>query len=422
MISDNANVMLIVSGDTSIQNAGEIFLRSLCKIKCGVQFSRFSIIDKKSKSLPEDWLGFPVRFLSISRMRRVPYVGRFLNRWLHFPVVLMRQLYVKLIFSRKVLSFIRQENARLLWFVLNSSEIIALAESVSRKAKVPFVVTVWDPPERAAYFLNYDVYSKYFLLKDFGRVLKKASRLALASENMVNEYAIRYGIQAVPFIQGVPSTLKQQPVPRPLKKDELTIGFAGSLYARKTWDALVSALDAVNWVIAGRAVRIVYCGKQFAEQAQSARHICFMGWRNVSEVIKIFKSVDLAYVPYIFDEKETLWGRLCFPNKIPIYLASGCPLFAHAPSGSSPVEFLKKYNCGIACNSIEGGEIVSALEKFSNKGINEKELSQEIERAFSESLGMQRFIEDFYFLLGLSKSTLKKENIEVIEKEFLKFI
>ena len=398
--------VLLLSSSSSGQNAGEVFLWELCQSYPKERLCRFSLATVAFDALPKDWLGFPAAYARHPRERGVQRLGRRFARLTSFPL----HWYIRNVrlpaLTVQAVQFARQQRVEMVWAVLSSPTLIHLAHRVAAALGVPLVVTVWDPPERFAVDLRLDQLTGRILLRDFANTLRTAVRCSAASEGMQNEYKNRYGNDSVVLIHGVHPRLRHPAATQLTGEGRFIIGVAGSLYAAREWQALLSALSSVNWCLDGRDVTVRVLGAGLYLRAQSRMRIEYLGWRSLEETIDLMSQVDVTYLPYWFDERYSLSVRLCFPNKLTTYLAAGRPVLFHGPEDSSPAHFFRRFPAGLCCHSLEESRIIESLRRFATDREFYASAVQAGQRALDEELDLRVFLRRFAALIGVEEGEL----------------
>jgi len=245
---------------------------------------------------------------------------------------------------------------------LASPTSIRVAAATAGALGVPLHTLVWDPPR---YYLG-----EYWklrgtaleeLLRLFGKAVSQAERCGVMSDEMSRDYERAYGTACVVMQHGIARRWWRPPATAPAP-DRLTIAYAGSLYARSEWNALLDALARRNWRLAGREVTIRFLGSRLELDVAAPARIEFLGWRNRAETLALLAESDVCYLPYWFAEEYAEVVRQAFPTKLPTYLAAGRPVFFHAPRDSSPARFFDRYAAGTLCDSRDPDRIAAALE------------------------------------------------------------
>ena len=395
--------LLLVDGPLEPENAGEIFLRTLCQHYPKDKLCRFALMRSIPEILPAEWMGFPLLFAQ--RIWEQPF-GRIISRGVSFPInYYARSIYASRL-AAQAIRFGRDQRVEQVWAVLDSPQIIYIAKKVAEALRVPLVVTVWDPPERFAIDLRMDPWSRNNLLRDFSAVIRAAHRLGLASDGMEEEYKKQYGIDSVVLIQGISHNFRHVPSNGLSDPERLIIGFAGSMYASQEWRALLSALTSVNWIIQGRHVTIRILGREITATSSTGVFIEYLGWRSFLETIDLIATTDIAYVPYWLDEAYKIGTRLCFPNKISSYMASGRPIFVHAPKDSSPVRFANRFGVGLCCHTYGEREVIDTLSRFVTDTTLYQQMAKATQNALDEELDLDIFLRRFAYLMGISENDL----------------
>jgi len=262
---------------------------------------------------------------------------------------------------------------------------------------------VWDPPERLAAELLMDRYSTARLLDDFAHALEISTAVAVASEGMKETYSAKYGVHPEVMIQGIPPHWRPEPSVHRPNGDSFVIGFAGSTYATAQFAALLGALSAARWEIAGRKVVLRVLGHGTGLHFRSAVNIELLGWRDPADTVEQLRATDVCYVPYWMDDEHALAAELCFPNKISSYLAAEKPLLIHAPARSSPARFAERYGLGIVCSSLDHDVILKDLSRLLLDSELALTMAEASRRAIDDELSMDVFLDRFAWLVGTDR-------------------
>ena len=396
------NLLLLTGIAPGTQGVGQLFLHDLVINYPEDKISCFALIEPNmySNSTDLDWL----KIEYVPRPREAGY-GRFGKNIFRISGFFLWH-YTKLIKSRILISQIEKygklQKVEMVWAVLSSPILICIAKQVANKLGVPLVTTIWDPPELFSINLGFNRFSHLNLLKDYRKVLQKSIRCGVASDNMAEIYLSQYKIDPIVQIRGVHKDFWKLPALRLVDQEHFTIGFVGSIYTNDEWKSLLVALSKVNWVLCGRKITIRVLATNNPAKDNNNIPIEFLGWKSAKDSIELMSQVDLLYLPYWFDEKYASVVRLCFPNKLVTYLASGRPIFFHGPKDSSPVRFLNKYKAGICCHSMKEDDIINSLIQI----IIDKELysksTQAGRRALIEEFDLDIFQQRFVKLIGYS--------------------
>jgi hypothetical protein len=307
---------------------------------------------------------------------------------------------------RHAVRFGQHRQVELLWAVLNRPPIYQIAPEVARRLGVPMVCTVWDPPQSVCHAHRLDRLSRRVALRDFDHALSLARRCAVISEAMRDEYSARYGVETVIMRQGVKREDRRPVATRPNDNGRFVIGFCGTIYAVREWQALLSALERVDWHISGHEVVVRALTTKMEGNTSRRANIEWLGWRPMPETIRLLSESDVNYLPYWFDDAHRTAVRLCFPSKLSPYLASGRPVLFHGPADSSPVRFFEHYPVAACAHSLDEREIISALQRVTTDTTFYHRTSAAINAALDEELSIDVFRRRFAALLGITEQDL----------------
>jgi len=398
-------LLLLTGTAPGFQGVGGIILHDLCLAYPRESICCFSVIHRAGRSTSRDLDWLPMSYGLCPRQHGIRKFGTHFARLSGF---FLRQYAISVLspaLVKRIAEFSRQHGVEMVWAVLNNPILFGVTRRVVSMLNVRLVTTIWDPPEFLLMNLGADRRFHRIAMHEFRKVLLMSERCGVASEAMGEEYRKRYGIEPVVLIHGIHPDMGKPPMEELINK-KFTIGFAGSLYAVREWQALISALSKVDWQIEGREVSIRFLGHSAPPGVHNRMPIEYLGWRSVEETIELMSRVDIAYLPYWFDESHSLSVRLCFPSKLPTYLASGRPVLFHGPRDSSPARFFKRFPVGLCCHSLEEEEIVKAIRRF----ITDKEFyalaAQAGQVAFDTEINLHVFRRRFASLIGITEEQL----------------
>lgn len=307
----------------------------------------------------------------------------------------------------QVEAFAKRVRPGVLWVPLAGPTMINVAASIAERIGVPLLTTVWDAPD---YFLPHywgiEGKSLDRAMERFHAAMRRSVRCAVASPEMKEAYEARYGTPCVPMIHGLPESQWIAPSGMRAPNEPFVIGYAGSLYARREWEALMEALGSVGWRIAGRDVVLRVLASSFDIKATGPARVEFLGWHSTTSAVSILSGCDVCYVPYWFDPSCRAGVELCFPNKISMYLAAGRPILFHGPEQSTPTHFLARRPVGVACHSSDADALAQALTVAATDSAFHDMAAREIPVALREELGLHVFRERFAEFLGVDATVL----------------
>ena len=400
--------LLIVSPVAPVpEGVGGVYLRDLCLMYPADRLA-FAILPGIGEGpWPEPLEQAPRTMLHIVPERGFNRWGRRLQRstrglfdryveWHHLPRLI-----------DQITAFAHRVRPDLVWVPLAGPTMINIAGRLPRQLGLPMVTTVWDAPD---YFLPHywsiEGAALNRLMVAFGDAVRASVRCAVASPEMKAAYEVRYGTPCVPMIHGFAESEWISPSGIRSTDKAFVIGYAGSLYARREWDALMAALARESWRMDGRPVIVRVLASRFDVQVTGPARIEFLGWRSTTDAVSILSECDVCYVPYWFDDALRAGVELSFPNKVSLYLAAGRPIFFHGPRASTPTRFLERWPVGIACHSLDPSEIATSLGIAAGDAAFHQKAAAAIPDALREELGMHRFRERFAEFLGVDEAVL----------------
>lgn len=305
--------------------------------------------------------------------------------------------------SREIAAFVQKHHVEAIWCTLEGQTMIRLAGIVARHTKLPLYTHIWDTPGWWMRAWKVNSVSARWIIREYEKAIQDSVCCGAASWAMAAEYQSSFGVECVPLVAGLEKSMAFPPAKRPNLDDRIfQIGLAGQIYARDTWDALITALDRVGWRINGYQVKIKVLG-QWLDPALNRPEIEFLGWHSQQETIEILSQFDVLYCPYWFDKTFEQEARFSFPSKVTTYLAAGRPAFFHGPEYSSPGRFLEENNAGICCYSTNPSVIIQQLTNL----IKDEKLYQTVtyngHELFIEKLSFDALKENLYKFLPIER-------------------
>lgn len=382
--------------------ACQILLRDLCRVYPREQIACFWLENYKYPVSDEfRWMQMYIHHNPLNERHLHPHL-----RLMHYGALpaAVRVQYARAIDDRKLLSMAiaagKEQRADLVWAILDIPTTIHLAKPLAEALNVPLLTTVWDPPEVQQRWVGRLMHPS--VLDDFAQAVRHSKRCAVISENMQEEYQQKYHTESIVMRHGIERTLWQEVACKFTSAQRFTIGFSGTIYAKKEWLALINALDSVNWHIAGKDIFLRVLTKDLAMSVAGRANIEFYGWRSVQESIQLLSDVDINYIPYWFDEAYRVATRLCFPTKLSTYLATGRPILFHGPEGSSPTRFLQKYPAGISCHSLKNLAIIETIVKVMESESSYKMMCCAGQQALREEFDLSVYTSRFAQFIEIS--------------------
>jgi glycosyltransferase involved in cell wall biosynthesis len=400
--------LLIVSPVAPVpEGVGGVYLRDLCLMYPADRLA-FAI-------LPGIGLGpWPEALRGARRTALDAVPERGFNRWGRKVQESTRGLFDRYVDVRhlprlvdQIAAFAAQAKPDVVWVLLAGPTMINVAALLPSRLGVPMITTVWDPPDYAlSHYWGIRGHALERVMARFGDAIRRSVRCAVASTEMKEAYEQRYGTPCVPMIHGLPESEWIAPSGMRSPNEPFVIGYAGSLYARREWDALVESLALVQWRVAGRSTVVRVLAASFDVRVTGPARIEFLGWHSTADAVKILSACDVCYVPYWFDDAFRPGVELSFPNKVSLYLAAGRPILFHGPERSTPTRFLERWPVGVACHSLDPRAIADALTVAASDAGFHARAATAIPPVLRAELALHVFRRRFAEFVGVDESAL----------------
>lgn len=400
--------LLVVSPVAPVpEGVGGVYLRDLCLMYPADRLSFAILPGIGGAPWPEELRQAPRTMLGTVPERGFNRLGRQVQqstRALFDRYVDMKHLPRLL---DEIASFAEETRPDLVWVPLAGPTMINIAGALPERLGIPMITTVWDPPDYAlSHYWGIRGHALDRVMTRFGVAIRRATRCAVASTEMAEAYDERYGTRCVPMIHGLSASQWIKPTGMRSPNGPFVIGYAGSLYARNEWDALIAALGSVQWTVGGRETIVRVLASNVDVRVTGPARIEFLGWHSTADAVKILSASDVCYVPYWFDEAFKSGVELSFPNKVSLYLAAGRPILYHGPERATPTRFLERWPVGVACHSLETNAITDALTRAATDREFHTRAADMIPRVLQEELGLHVFRRRFAEFLGVEDSVL----------------
>lgn len=396
--------LLLVTGVSPGRgNVGREYLRAACRLLPRECVSVFSFDpDGPQSGLPE-LVGMRIHVEPPPDERGSGMAGRTRWAWLrHLSERSLERSDIPPLID-KIVSFGRGSEIDRLWVPLHSPTTIRVAKPAAEALGVPLITTVWDPPSYKLQQFGLGRRMRRKLMKKFDATVRHAVACGTASDPMRDLYRRLYGTQAVTMILGAP---RPPALSEPRPDGPFRIGFAGSLYAEKEFDALRTALERADWRIEERDVSLELFGDHSWLAATDPEHIHSHAWMDPEDLVRGLSSCHAAYLPYWFERRRREVVEVSFPGKLAVYAAARAPVLFHGPSYSSPVRFLERFRLGRVCATLDPAAIQTSLGAMIRDEPWRAGARDACEQAYDSELSSAVFRKRFAELLGVPDEDL----------------
>lgn len=305
--------------------------------------------------------------------------------------------------------FIGDQKPEQIWCILTSLAAIEVAWNLSAVVKCPLLVQAWDDPLHLMHNRRLDRLNRTRTMRVFHDLLGRAERVAVIGEAMRDRYR-RY-TKNVPIIVRHGLTDNVVAKSSVCEESEFRIGFCGGMYAGSAWQCLQSALEVLNWRIAGRNIVLVVTSPRIELTATQPARTRYHGWQSKGESaanciqrsVELMADCDLLYLPQGFDSVSRSLTELSFPSKLSTYATTGRPILVHTPFYGSLNQFCREHNFGLVCNELNAERLAELLTSAAQNDHRMKELACQTAHIGSSVLSRQQFVDSVRSFVGLSE-------------------
>jgi hypothetical protein len=370
----NKRILLLASGPNNDKNSSWLvyrkyidFLKSNVNVKIDVICFSPSIRQSK-KSLNEKVLNTFFRDTLITAA---------VNRFTRNYSWIISRFYAR-IYWKKVVKTIIINQSEVLWIDYDVLTVLIL-QKIIKKMDIPYHLTIFDDPFTNKFIKSFQL--NYYPVLRY--VLAHAKSIDTPTLILAQHYRDTNIIKPnCLIVESLVGAFRNQPKKIQLNRDIVKIVLAGSIYGIDALNKFILAIE--EYIISGKVVFHLRSSvpKAYLYYLKSNfpvifKNIVFMPFINDSDLVEILQQYDLLYLPMLFDENSRFKTNTSFPSKTHNYLASGVPIFLHAPENSSIDTFFKNNNVGYVCNSLDINKIQNAFEELQSLDLR-KDLSSRI--------------------------------------------
>ena len=385
---NNQNVLLLTGTDIKENSIGALYLNDLIK-------------SAPKTVVINSYIEEPFML----RLKRYPRMSRLLNSAMARISYLQWAriwFFNKFILSRKVERIIYECDLMkidFIWLTASTPELILIGNKLV-DAGIHLKVTVWDAPEYLVENLRLPSKGREKIFRAFSNLLLLANNGMVPSWYMKKAYQIKYELDSVVIRHGLDDGYKVECTNKNQQNtSSVSLVFAGSLYSKDEWNALIAALESNNWRVGNISINVHYIGDFPLNGATRSSRVIYHGRKTFEETMSLLKTMDIGYVPYWFSKKFEVVAKTSFPGKVSSYAASGLAIFHHGPSYTEITNFLEKYPFGRSCSSLKAEDIIRAFAVIVLE-IHSDSYELNRNRAFSEELSSTANSSKFNNFLG----------------------
>lgn len=391
-------ILLLTASPPGEMGVGQLFLNSICQLSDDA-YAIAALLKKNEEYTLSPYLS-DTPLLKLERCYETAFkpLGDHLGKLTSSAAVeVLLKPYVQTL-GRKIADFARQNQVSAIFSVLECPTSILMSYWLAKQLQLPLFTLVWDMPEYLLPKLGHTGNGLKSIYQRFGQAIRHSTRVAVMSKTMQDHLQKTYGTDSTLLHQPISAdwlTADGRPQDDALSEDEIVIGYAGSVTAKQEMQALLTALDSVNWCLNGRPVRLKVSGLRFVFQSKNAQRIEYCGYLPTTrQVVDELASCHILFLPQPFSQSMQAFSRYSFPTKTVTYLAAGRSIFVLAPKEATLSLFFGEYDLPLVCNTLDEASILAGLcelagDRTQRQAI-EKRLHEVAQSAFSEKLCQQR--------------------------------
>lgn len=175
--------------------------------------------------------------------------------------------------------------------------------------------------------------------------LRQGDLVYAVSEGMRSHLYTAYGVRADVFLPiALPNEYADADATGP--SETFRIAFTGTIFSTVREGISLTAEAVNSGLLANRLGRPVelLLSTRYPEEAMVAHgwlsdHVHNQGWLSENDYKRFLASVDLLLVPVAFHASTQFYADTSFPSKLADYTASGRPVLAIAPRGSTTWDY-----------------------------------------------------------------------------------
>lgn len=241
--------------------------------------------------------------------------------------------------------------------------IIKIVSQLKRLTGKPVVIHFMDDWPSDIYdgpFLN-----KYYRNQTLDRLMKlidEASCVVCICEMMAKTYSVRYGVECH-YLYNAPIIQHTAGLKRIGADKYNNIGYFGRA-GKGNFNTLVHFLNVLTH---HEDIQMTVFSPDYKSLVsyQKSKNISINPAVPRSNVIEMYKDMDLLYLPMDFDEDSVKFTRLSFSSKVFDYFSSNIPVLLQAPRDIAMTEFFLENKCGFVISDNSTSSIESFILDFS---------------------------------------------------------
>jgi len=215
------------------------------------------------------------------------------------------------------------------------------------------------------------------------RIFRKAARVLVINEGVLEYYEHQYGLETVCLPMALPQVPNQPRLFNDKTPGQLTIAYSGTVNGARL-EGLKRLTEVVKKL---PGVRIAYFTPQpvafLKAQGLWLDTFTHQNITGISELIKELSKCDVVYNPVYAGKVDIAQIKTSFGGKIVEYLASGVPLLIDSDESFFTYRIFKKYEVGVLVEHGSESSLERALRQLNESEEFYNNASQSSERFYA---------------------------------------
>lgn len=312
--------------------------------------------------------------LSITKSKlRVKLIMNFIFPFLKF--IGLSHIISKTELSPEFCNWMNAYNPDVLYMQTSSRDGILFCIAVHNYLKKPFVFHMMD--DWPSSISSTGIFKKYWHNKidhDLRDLLDRAAILMSISEEMSNEYKIRYNKDFIPLHNTIDIAFWQKHQRNSYDLNESpTILYAGrvGLGIEKSLELVAKAIQRVNKELA-ISIKFILQTQEKPQWIKNYKNVFHNSFVSYNDLPRVFSESDFLLLPYDFTSESIKFIRYSMPTKAPEYMITGSPIIIFAPKVTAIVKYAEEYDWAKVVTENNINKVAPAIKQM----IENKELRQ----------------------------------------------
>lgn len=210
---------------------------------------------------------------------------------------------------------------------------------------------------------------------EFRNLLDHATLLMSISEEMANEYKIRYNKNFITFHNTIDLEFWKKHQRKEYNlTDSPTILYAGriGLGIDSSLELIAKAIQDINEEMK-LSIKFILQTQEKPLWIKNYKNVIHNSFVSYTDLPKIFAESDFLLLPYDFSSNSIKYIQFSMPTKAPEFMITGTPIIIFAPEVTAVVKYARKYNWAKVITENNINEVVNGIKQL----IEKKELRQQ---------------------------------------------